>query len=781
LKNQASNLDFFQRMYNKIASIILNSGKNNNYAGEVFVSQPDSNKERLAGKIFVLAEIEGKKSETQKIINFLVNIFDYNYYGDEKILLRDKIEGLKIEDIFETVLARVNQGLVDFLQDEHLKINPENTNLTLGVIHEDKLFFSNYGKNKAFLIYRRKGDYEILNIESNTTEGETIISDNLDDEFVPMGSKIFSAVINGEIPAHSYFLFTNEALPEYLSNREMINIITKLPPMVAAEQIKNFLQKINSFAPFLGIIVKSTLGNGLSDFSENHEEAELAGQLTGNRPSQRTSDNRNAHSSISHLNYTEQKTESMLAPAGIINIKKMLAGASNLISKFKVDIPENKKVVKFYDEDETVITTAPPKEIRKTDVIKKDSFIMKEKLVFRRKSYFSLSKIANFFMAIGIIFMPRFWVGIYQGLKYWIKNLGKKDRILVGALTACFLILIISVVYGASNNKVRLATAQFDQIVTDIDNKQADIFRYSAVGNDTDAAGILNGLISSLQNSLPQNKEQQAKKASLLTALLEQSDKLQKITKIENFQEIVNTSSWNAQAKADNLVFLGGQLYLSDGLNKSIYTFNLKDSSRNQIALANSVSLSSPSISDSAIYYLADQKIIKINGQTAISLTVGPEKLQGENFIQFYAGTIYLLSKNDNQIYKYKAAGIGFNARNNWLKSAADLSQATDFKVDGKISVAQANSDLIKFNKGLAVDYKTAAISPAIRADKILTTANSIYLLDLKNSRLINLTKDGVLVKQYRLVKDGLKDFAIDEVGKSVYILAGTTVYKFGL
>jgi hypothetical protein len=199
-------------MYNKIASIILNSGKNNNYAGEVFVSQPDSNKERLAGKIFVLAEIEGKKSETQKIINFLVNIFEYNYYGDEKILLRDKIEGLKIEDIFETVLAKVNQGLLDFLQVEHLRLNPETTNLTVGVIHEDKLYFSNYGKNKAFLIFRRKGDYEVINIESNTTEGEAIIVDEPEDDENPMRGKVFSAVINGEIPAHSYFLFANEAL-----------------------------------------------------------------------------------------------------------------------------------------------------------------------------------------------------------------------------------------------------------------------------------------------------------------------------------------------------------------------------------------------------------------------------------------------------------------------------------------------------------------------------------------------------------------------------------------
>lgn len=762
-------------MYNKIASIILNSGKNNNYAGEVFVSQPDSNKERLAGKIFVLAEIEGKKSETQKIINFLVNIFDYNYYGDEKILLRDKIEGIRIEDIFETVLARVNQGLLDFLTDEHLRINPESTNLTLGVIHEDKLYFSNYGKNKAFLIYRRKGDYEILNIESNTTDGEDIVLDETDEISGSMKGKIFSSVINGEIPSHSYFLFTNEALPEYLSNREMVNIITKLPPMVAAEQIKNFLQKINSFAPFLGIIVKSTVGLGLNDFSETHEDEQYS-QVAG--ASVATRGNRNAHSSISHLNYTEQKTESMLAPAGIINVKKLIKGAGELLSKLKVDIPENKKVVKFYD-DETTITTASPKESRRKEFNGKEAFVIKEKLVFKKKSYFSFNKIGNFFIALAIIFTPHFWNGVFYGLRSWIKSLGKKDRVLVGALASCFLILIVSIVYGAVTNKTRLAAEQFNQIVTNIDNKQADVFRYTAVGNDVDAAGVLNELIISLQNSIPQNKEQQAKKDSLLTSLFEQSDKIQKITKIDSLQEIVNVNNWNAQAVADNLVLNDSKIYLSDGANNSIYTFNLKDSARNQIALISGSKLSSPAISDSSIYYLAGEKVVKVSGQTASVLNLGGEKLAGESFIQFYNDALYLLNKNSNQIYKYNK---DLSSRSNWLKEPADFSKASDFKVNGQIIISQSDADLLKYNKGKKIaDYKTAIISPSIRADKVIITSGNYYLLDFKNNRLINLTKDGALVKQYRIVKDNIKDFAIDESGKAAYILSGTTVYKFGL
>jgi hypothetical protein len=763
-------------MYNKIASIILNSGRNNNYVGEVFVSQPDANKERLAGKIFVLAEIEGRKNDAQKIVNFLVNIFDYNYYGDEKVLLRDKIEGLEIGSIFEGVLTKINQGLTDFLQSENLKINPEGTNLTVGVIHEDRLYFSNYGKNRAFLIYRRKGDYEIINIESSAKDGD-LADINYEENY---SSKIFSAVINGEIPAHSYFFFSNEALPEYLSSREMVNIITKLPPMVAAEQIKNFLQKINSFAPFLGVIIKSTVSNNVSDLADVQEEVESDNyQLASNHKTTHNS-SRNAHNSISHLNYTEQKTENMLAPAGIINLKKIVKGFNSLVSKLKVDIPENKKIVKFRDE-ETTITAAPSLD-RNKELVTKKSFLIKEKMVFRKKSYLpSLSKGVNFFKNLIIIFSPSFWLNFSNFITSWFKGLGKKDRLLVGSLVFCFLVLTVSLIFTATNQKSKLAKEQFNQIITNIDNKQAEVFRYQAVDNRLGAATILNELIVSLQNSAPQDEEQQEKKNSLLTQLQNQSDEIQKITKIDNFQEVVNTTSWNAQAGADNLVFLNNQIYISDGLNKNIYNLNLKDSGRNLISLNESVSLSSPAVNDSSIYYLAGQKVVKLNDQKISNLSIGPEQLQGENFIQYYANTIYLLSKIDNKIYKYKAAVGGFSGRTSWLNDNTDLSQASDFKIDGKITVSQKNGDLLQFNKNKKVDYKTALISPEIRADKIVLTKTNTYLLDLQNNRLINLNKDGSLVKQYRLIKDGIKDFTVSDDNKTVYILAGTTIYSFGL
>lgn len=156
-------------MHNKIASIILNSAKAAGLS-DVYVSQPDAVKENLAGKIFLLAEIAGKKTDGRKIFDFLILALTDNYYNDEKILFRDKVEGLKLENIFEAAITKTNKDLGNFLNDEKIRLNPETTNLTLGVIYENKIHFSNFGRNRALLIYRHNANYNLINVEANAKE-----------------------------------------------------------------------------------------------------------------------------------------------------------------------------------------------------------------------------------------------------------------------------------------------------------------------------------------------------------------------------------------------------------------------------------------------------------------------------------------------------------------------------------------------------------------------------------------------------------------------------------
>ena len=156
----------------KIAQFIITPGQRQELVHEIYIAQPDADKEALAGKFFALIEIKAKKIVGLKIINFLINAFNHSYYQNEKMILRERVASIKIEHIFESALAKTNKKLAEFLQSEKIRLNHELVNITIGVIHNDSLHFSNLGKNKALLIYKNKiedsAKYKLADITEQT-------------------------------------------------------------------------------------------------------------------------------------------------------------------------------------------------------------------------------------------------------------------------------------------------------------------------------------------------------------------------------------------------------------------------------------------------------------------------------------------------------------------------------------------------------------------------------------------------------------------------------------
>lgn len=766
-------------MYNKIASIILNSGKNPNYDGDVFVSQPDGNKETLAGKIFVLAEIEGRKAEAQKIINFLINSFEYNYYGDDNILLNDRIGDLKIEKIFESVLSKINSTLWEFLQQEKLRLNPDNVNFTIGVIHENQIYFSNLGKNKAFLIFKKGEGFEILNIEASATNEEIKLEETTG---APAAFKIFSTVISGEIPLSSYFFFSNETIPEYLSNKELVTFITKLPPMVAAEQIKNSLLKMNSFVPFLGIIIKNTLGQAQVEI-KNDNEANAIEQIDKIRLIHGT-----ARELIHNLNYTEERTERMLAPAGIINFKKiniLIKRILGAVNKSSATTKPVDRLVKFYDNDETEtsLETKPilsDADSRKNLQPRRESFVIKEKITFKKKNFELFSRLGGVIQEISVLFNGHFWVNLLKNIPAWFTNLNKKNKNLAVSFMAVLLILIISITMTLIHNRDQAAQQKFINALNNADYQQNQVDSYLLYNNQTGAAAALNAATVSLSGAIPSNPTETAQKQTLLKKITIQQDKINHLTKVDNLQLIIDLRTINQAAAAKSMAAVGNRIFVTDTNGQKIYDVAAK----NTIDISSQAPLSLPAVADNFLYYLSGQKIIKVDTKikSINVLTVGPENLgTGGNLIQIYNKALYLANLSDDQIYHYTQSGSTFTNRNAWIKDSSNIKSATDFTIDGSIYLALGDKGVIKLLKGTSQSFDTSAITPAFRADRIYAGANNLYSLDKTNNRIIITDKTGKLLNQYIINKGAIQDFAIDETNKVAYVLIGTQIYKFNL
>lgn len=759
-------------MYNKIASLILNSSKFNGIC-DVFVAQPDSLKETLAGKIFVLAEIGGKKNDCRKILDFLITDLNNSYYNDEKILLRDKIEGLKIENIFEAALAKTNKALSEFLLEEKIKINPAITNLTVGVIYENKLHFSSFGKNRALLVYYHNERYELINVEANAAEqnSEKSVLEAASAK-TPM---LFSSVISGEIPSNSYFIFTSEALPEYLSGQDMINIITKLPPIVATEQIKNVLIKINTYVPFLGIVIKNTSGLSQFEVKENLEEV------------------LSANSSITGLNHTEQKTEQMLAPAGLINFSR----AFKSIKKTVKDIyprtkNSGKKVYKkeAKEDDKPLPLDLGLGKINRLNIPRPESFLINEKVFFKKKANWFFVGLKNLLVSLPRLINPRFWVAIISNLKNWLKTLNGKNRLLFVGTGIFVVIFIISLFFTNWNRARQQENTNFNNLVTQIEDRSALVDQRLLYDNESGAREMLNeaqGLLATLPH---EKKSQLAVYNRLETKLKELEQKTQKIVKIDQLTTVNDLSGLGI----NNLIFFEGKIYGAS--DKVVYTLTPNSASSTKTEVSTTISLKRPQLDlkNNLIYYWGDKQIVKYdfkaNKVNLINISSSTDLASSPANFSIFNSNLYLLNQQENQINLYKNERNGFSSKGAWLKETVDLGQTVDLIIDGSIYVLKNDGTILKFYLNKKVDFASNSLNPPLSSvQKFIIGTKYIYIFDASAKRLVVLSlvdtgnkKAGYLVNQYQV--DSLvapKDFTVDEAGKVAYFLDGEVIRQINL
>ncbi len=745
-------------MYNKIASIILNTGKANGVS-DVFISQPDSLKEGLAGKVFVLAEIGGKKNEGRRVLDFLISNLNDNYYNDEKVLLLGKIEGLKVENIFEAALAKTNKDLTEFLAQQKIRINPAVTNITLGVIYQNKLYFSSFGKNRSLLVYQRGEDYEMINVEANAADSLEI--KNAEEAAIAKMPTIFSSVISGEVPNNAYFIFTSEALLEYLSGKEMISIITKLPPIVAAEQIKGLLAKINAYVPFLGIIIKNTIGLANLEIRE-----ELA-------------DNLSAQSSISSLNYTEQKTEQMLTPAGLISPAKIFKKIRQALKKFKPQANPNVKRVFKPEKEKEAQAPLNLGRVNSLNMARADSFLIKDKIFFKKKTGRPGNVLKKIVLIISALLSPRLWSSFFVNWRQWLKTLNQKNRLLFLILIVIVFIFLISLGITNWNQRRQEAKINFNTLVAQIEDKEGLIDSH-LLYNDEEGARIVLGDAQALIDSLPNKKKYQREIYDDLTNRLKTlEEKVQKIIKVEE-PEMVNDLTGLG---VNNLVWVAGVIYGASG--QTIYSLIPNFSASEKWEVSGGNSLDNPQFDGrDQLYYWDNDRVVQFNLKTKNSELININK--DSDFVSFkiFNNNLYVLARDKNQIYRYSRSAGGFTTKNDWLTEELDLSQATDLFIDGNIYVLQNNGEVLKLFKGQKQSYSAVPPLPQLtQTNKIIVGTDYIYLLAPDAQRLVVLAKkDGHLINQYQIDSlQQIKDFSIDEKGRAAYILNNENIYKINL
>lgn len=795
-------------MQYKIAQLTLTSGKNAASTSDIFVAQPENEKEVLAGRLFFLVEINSRGADNLKIINFLAGELEHNYYQNEKMILRERVKTIKIEHIFEAALAKTNKNFAEFLRAEKIKLDRALVSATVGVIYENSIYFSNIGKNKAFLIYpapenrglkpmneglkTRDGKlnaanasprygvykdktgadgqkkYKIVDVGGEESKGAPPQA-----EKTGTPNKLFSNVISGAIPAGGYFLFANEALPEYLSGKQLAEIIAALPPASAAEQIRNMLTRINSYVTFLGLIIKNSAGIA---------ETEIKKTIPAS-----------VQASISSLNAMEEKTEKLLAPGGYVNIRKWLAPPLAILAKLNPLARQGKNNTGAgYLQDKIFFkkkgSFIPAAVVKITQSLKNLFLAAINSIAGMSKIFFKLAterdqraeainKIKNAVLRAA---------AKAKNLYGWFKNLDKKNKILFAVSLAAIILLVANLLMTGAKNKRMEEEKSIAELMMIIDQKQNQVEASLLYKNEAGAKNLLDE-IDILLAQLPRKENgYEEKYAPLFEKYYRYLEEIKHVI-ASNPEELFNFSSLSADAAPENIALANAKVYAADAKKKEIYSFDLdkKTSATIPADKEKTTALKYPyPDKERNFYYFAMNGVVRLDAGGAIK-TFGIESAGTADKVSALAlfnNKLYLLHNDLGQIYTYRKEGDKFIGGSSWIKEKTDLNNAISMDIDGAIYILKNDGQLLKFLKGGLDDFSLAAVEPALERP-VKTTAKSesnyIYILEPVNKRLVVFDKEGKFILQYRMENlSNLKDFAIDEAEKIIYFLNNSSLYK---
>ncbi len=147
-----------------------------------------------------------------------------------------------------------------------------------------------------------------------------------------------------------------------------------------------------------------------------------------------------------------------------------------------------------------------------------------------------------------------------------------------------------------------------------------------------------------------------------------------------------------------------------------------------------------------------------------------------------YRSSLYFLDEKKGEIIKYPSPLTqNKDFPQTWLaKETKKAVGAKSIAIDGPIWILNKNNTISQYFGGNLKETLTPDLFPEPENLSSITALYELfYVLEPAQKRIIVLTKTGDIIKQFQSEKfDNLKDFAISEDGKTIWLLNGVKVYK---
>lgn len=746
---------------------------------DTFVFEPENIEEQNLGSLYIIGEIAETSPNSEYLINLLVATIKKEYYANTS---RSPITSL------EAALNKTNETLADFAEQGNISWIG-NINIIIAALKDGMLYFSQTGRAKAFLIR----DKSIINI------GQDLVSD-----LKPHPLKTFSNIANGQIDINDKLILATSRFTENMEENEVKKIFSENTNDII-EQFENRLKGSGTALIFIKAKEKSNSSgainirkilakNSHTEKIDRKAESGNVWEYSQKHPSQKN----RLDDIIGELNAAERETElgqkiKFIARAIRFAAKtgeKALRFSFNWTKKTSIAlynllkpkiIAVARKFGRGMNEMSAIIARKAKIILSKTETLAENSnkqFADAEAINLQRAE-----KLQNKIKAILSAIMPD-----------QIKNISAKRKMTIAGAALLALILTITAI-GWTNKKKDEERKTYYANILEMAGKSEIAAESSLIyENKDEAAKLIRETFAGAEQLISAGYfTEQARELKIKA--IGQMDKMEHATRIDSPAKLVDFASNSQNIKTNGIAWSGKNLYAFNSANNALYKYDFAQKT-SQIVAVNSENMGHLKIAKpfgAKIIFLTDSPSAAIFDPAKSELKNIPVKLNPDETdiadIDTFGSNLYILAKNDANIYKHILTAGGYAKGEKWLANNAEkeIKNPLSISIDGDVYLLQ-NADsaaaILKFTKGIKKELiLSPLLIPLKNAAKIIAAnVKNIYILDPENKRAVIFSKDGKTSRQFTSDKfDNLIDFAVNPNEKSLYLLNGTSVYEIAL
>ena len=169
-------------------------------------------------------------------------------------------------------------------------------------------------------------------------------------------------------------------------------------------------------------------------------------------------------------------------------------------------------------------------------------------------------------------------------------------------------------------------------------------------------------------------------------------------------------------------------------------------------------------------------------------LVVNRAKWVTPQLIAGYNGNLYVADPGADQIWRYAPTANGYEGEpTSWFQDSKkpDMAGLVSMAIDGHIWLLHSDGRLLKFLGGEQSPFVWDGLPSPLNGPTAVAVSQEgdrLYVADPGNSRIVEATKDGKFLRQFKAregtLLSGVQDLFLDESKGMFYILTGDQLYK---